>query len=68
MGIGVLTTAAKADMADSKAGVEFAQKLMTTLNRAARDAMVKYRGPCLHGRNGLRPAGPRLRDGAGQRY
>jgi selenide,water dikinase len=41
IGIGVLTTAAKADMA-SKAGVEFAQKLMTTLNKAARDAMVKY--------------------------
>ena len=42
IGIGVLTTAAKADMA-SKAGIELAERMMTTLNKAARDAMVKYR-------------------------
>ena len=42
IGIGVLTTAAKADMA-SKAGIELAERMMTTLNRAARDVMVKYR-------------------------
>ena len=42
LGIGVLTTAAKADMA-TPAAVALAQQLMTTLNRSARDAMVKYR-------------------------
>ena len=41
IGIGVLTSAAKADMA-SKAGMELATRMMTTLNKAARDAMVKY--------------------------
>ena len=41
-GIGVLTTAAKADMA-SPAAVALAQQLMTTLNKSARDAMVQYR-------------------------
>ena len=42
IGIGVLTTAAKADMASAES-VELAHKLMTTLNKSARDAMVKYR-------------------------
>ena len=42
LGIGVLTTAAKADMAPPQA-MERAHRLMTTLNKAARDAMVKYR-------------------------
>jgi selenide,water dikinase len=42
LGIGVLTTAAKAGMA-SQAGTDLALKLMTTLNKSARDAMVKYR-------------------------
>ena len=42
IGIGVITTAAKADMA-SQESIEFAQMLMTTLNKSARDAMVKYR-------------------------
>ena len=42
IGIGVLTTAAKADMA-SREGMELAYGLMTTLNKSARDAMVKYR-------------------------
>lgn len=41
IGIGVLTTAAKADMA-SEESMELAHKLMTTLNKSARDAMVKY--------------------------
>ena len=41
IGIGVITTAAKADMA-SQESIEFAQKMMTTLNKSARDAMVKY--------------------------
>ena len=41
IGIGVLSTAAKADML-SKAGQELIDRLMTTLNKAARDAMVKY--------------------------
>lgn len=42
LGIGVLTTAAKADMVTGD-GMALALKLMTTLNKAARDAMVKYR-------------------------
>lgn len=42
LGIGVLTTAAKAGLT-SPAGQEQAVRLMTTLNKAARDAMVKYR-------------------------
>ena len=42
IGIGVLTTAAKADMA-SPESVALAERMMTTLNKSARDAMVKYR-------------------------
>ena len=42
LGIGVITTAAKAEMA-SPEGIELTQRLMTTLNKSARDAMVKYR-------------------------
>lgn len=42
LGIGVLTTAAKGGMA-SEESMALAVRLMTTLNRAARDAMVKYR-------------------------
>ena len=41
IGIGVLSTAAKADML-SKSGQELINRLMTTLNKTARDAMVKY--------------------------
>lgn len=41
IGIGVLTTAHKADML-SPEGLELAQRMMTTLNKSARDAMVKY--------------------------
>lgn len=42
LGTGVLTTAAKADMAPPEA-LALAQKLMVTLNKAARDVMVQYR-------------------------
>ena len=42
IGTGVLTTAAKADMAPPEAMAR-AHKLMTTLNKSARDAMVRYR-------------------------
>lgn len=42
LGIGILTTAAKVDLC-SKESMERAVTLMTTLNKAARDAMVKYR-------------------------
>ena len=42
LGIGILTTAAKVDMV-SPEGMDIAHRLMTTLNKAARDAMVKYR-------------------------
>ena len=42
IGIGILTTAAKAKLAD-EATMAKALRLMTTLNKSARDAMVKYR-------------------------
>ncbi len=42
IGTGVLTTAAKADMAPSES-IALAYRTMTALNKAARDAMVKYR-------------------------
>ena len=42
IGIGVLTTAAKAELC-SEETMRYAVQLMTTLNKAARDAMVKYR-------------------------
>ena len=42
LGIGTLTTAQKAELL-SPEGRALAEKLMTTLNRSARDAMVKYR-------------------------
>lgn len=42
LGIGILTTAAKADLV-SEETMKYAIKLMTTLNKSARDKMVKYR-------------------------
>ena len=42
LGIGILTTAAKADLV-SEGTMAYAVDLMTTLNKSARDAMVKYR-------------------------
>lgn len=42
LGIGIITTAAKVDMA-SKETYQKAVALMTTLNKTARDVMVKYR-------------------------
>lgn len=42
LGIGVVTTAAKADMVSPET-LALAYKMMTTLNKSARDAMVKYR-------------------------
>ena len=42
LGIGILTTAAKADLV-SEGTMAYAVGLMTTLNKSARDAMVKYR-------------------------
>ena len=42
LGIGVLTTAQKAELL-SEDGRKLAQRLMTTLNKAARDAMVQFR-------------------------
>lgn len=41
LGIGVTTTAAKADLC-SKESLDYAFELMTTLNKYARDIMVKY--------------------------
>lgn len=42
LGIGILTTAAKVELC-SEEGKELAVRMMTTLNRSARDVMVKYR-------------------------
>ncbi len=42
IGIGILTTAAKADLV-SRESMDHALHLMTTLNKSARDCMVKYR-------------------------
>lgn len=42
LGIGILTSAMKADLVDEQTR-DYAYELMTTLNKAARDAMVKYR-------------------------
>ena len=42
LGTGILTTAAKVDMASDES-MKRAVELMTTLNRSARDAMVRYR-------------------------
>jgi len=42
LGIGVLTTAAKAELCSAET-MRYAVSLMTTLNKGARDAMVKYR-------------------------
>lgn len=42
IGIGVLTTAAKADMVTPES-MELAIRMMTTLNKAARDVMVQFR-------------------------
>ena len=41
LGIGVLTTAAKADMV-SQESMNLALRMMTTLNKSARDVMVRY--------------------------
>lgn len=41
IGIGIITTAAKADMV-SEEGLKFAYRLMSTLNKSARDIMIKY--------------------------
>lgn len=41
IGIGILTTAAKAGLA-SEEGMKYAMELMTTLNKSARDIMIKY--------------------------
>ena len=42
LGIGILTTAAKADLCPPEA-LDLAHRLMTTLNKAARDVMVQFR-------------------------
>lgn len=42
LGSGIMTTAAKAGMA-SEEGLKYVLRVMTTLNKAARDIMVKYR-------------------------
>ncbi|MBR6089631.1 MAG: selenide, water dikinase SelD [Anaerolineaceae bacterium] len=42
LGIGILTTAAKVDML-SKEGMDLAIRMMTTLNKSARDVMVRFR-------------------------
>ena len=64
LGISILTTAAKAELCSEESRA-LATRLMTTLNKAARDVMVKYR---VHAcTDGLQPARARVRDGAGER-
>lgn len=52
IGIGILTSAMKADLC-SKESTELAMRLMTTLNKNGRDAMVKYRVHAWHRRDGF---------------
>lgn len=59
IGIGVLTTAQKAEML-SVEGRALAEELMTTLNKSARDAMVKYRVHACTDVTGFGLAGPQL--------
>lgn len=42
LGMGILTTAAKAGLASDE-GLKYVLGVMTTLNKTARDIMVKYR-------------------------
>ena len=42
IGIGVLTSAGKADLLTTET-VDFMNRMMTTLNKAARDVMVRYK-------------------------
>lgn len=42
LGIGILTSAQKADLLDEETSA-YAKRLMTTLNKSARDVMVRYR-------------------------
>lgn len=66
LGVGVLTTAAKAGLVGG-AVMDRIYRQMATLNRAARDIMVKYRVHSCTDVTGFALAGPQLRDGPGQR-
>lgn len=66
LGVGVLTTAAKAGLAEP-AVMDRIYRQMAALNRTARDIMVKYRVHSCTDVTGFALAGPRLRDGPGQR-
>ena len=66
IGIGILTSAMKADLC-SKESTELAMRLMTTLNKNGRDAMVKYRVHACTDVTGFALMGPPAGDGAGQR-
>ena len=57
LGCGIISTAIKADMAN-KAAEEKAVRSMKTLNGKAAEHHGGIYGPCLHGCNRFRPAGP----------
>ena len=59
IGIGVLTTGAKAELTTPEA-MELAYRLMTTLNKSARDAMIRYRVHACTDVTGFGPFGTRL--------
>ena len=67
LGVGILTTAAKADLVKPET-MNAIYKQMAALNKTARDIMLRFRRAQLHRRHGLFPHGAQLRDGAGQRH
>ena len=66
LGVGIVTTAAKAGLAE-KALTERIYRQMAALNRAARDVMVKYPVHSCTDVTGFALLGHCVRDGAGQR-
>ena len=67
LGIGVITTAIKAPGGGRRRSSSGRVAVMTTLNRAASEAMLAVGGARRHGRDRLRAARPPVRDGARQR-
>lgn len=59
LGVGVLTTAAKADLVE-KSVLDRIYRQMAALNKAARDVMVKYPVAQLHGCHRFFVARPQL--------
>ena len=68
LGTGLLVSAATARAGRRPADLATAIDQMRTLNRAASEVLVAHRRRGGDRRHGLRPAGPRPRDGAGVRH